>query len=120
MFSQVEIPKSSQVPLTQQINQNWSDLHAMVNLEVADIRFCNCFKRDAKFLQSSSATSNASMHYLASIQCDLRAKAIKEQTAHTVEVSPDTTMAMAKAALARKSKGKGPPASKPIAVEGTK
>lgn len=115
-MNKVMIPQSSQVQKWQHIASNWSDMHAQVSLDVADVKFCNCFKDSEQFQKARRATSNAAMHELANIQCDLRAKAIREQTANSVEVSPDTTMAMARAALARKAKGKGPPTAKPLPI----
>jgi hypothetical protein len=85
-----------------EIKENWRDIGASTSLEISDVQYCNCFKNRAEFEKVRGLTTNANFSGLADIVIGEQDMERKAQTAASVEVDPNTTIALAKAACKRK------------------
>lgn len=107
------IPEKFVVSSTERIDQNWSDNNAMTADDVADVKYCNCFKKDEGFSEIMAMLANAHFKASAEVQVQKREKALQAQKEHAVEASPATALAVSQAALKRRSKGAPKASAKP-------
>jgi len=99
---QANLPGSSVINEGAEIKENWKDIGACTALEISEVMYCNCFKNDEKFLQVKGITTNATFVELAGIVVGEQEKERRAQTAASVDVDPNTTIALANAACKRR------------------
>ena len=99
---QANLPASSVIKEGAEIKENWRDIGASTALEIADVMYCNCFKDNDKFQKVKGITTNTTFSEVAGTVISEQEIERGAQTAASVDVDPNATIALAKVACKRK------------------